>query len=199
MSATDREKWDRRYAGEPDPEDFEPRDWIVELAPRLPSRGRALDVAGGVGRHALFLAARGLDTTLVDISAVGLALARDEARRRGLALATACVDLEHDPPPAGPWDLILVCYYLNRRFLAAVPELLAPGGLFVMVHPTRRNLERHEKPPAGFLLEEGELPELVRDLEVLEASERWQANDRHEARVVARRPPGRPDYSSLTL
>jgi hypothetical protein len=58
----------------------------------------------------------------------------------------------------------------------------------VVVLPTRTNLERHSKPPAGFVLHDGELPRLVTGLETLEYSERWQENDRHEARLVARRP-----------
>ena len=46
-----------------------------------------VDIAGGAGANALWLARRGLDVTLADISPVGLALAEDECRARGVEAA----------------------------------------------------------------------------------------------------------------
>jgi hypothetical protein len=51
---------------------------------------------------------------------------------------------------------------------------------------TRRNLERHPKPPFPYLLEEGEAITLVGPLQIQSATEGWHG-DRHEARVIARR------------
>jgi SAM-dependent methyltransferase len=160
----------------------------VALAPLLPPRGRALDVAGGAGRHALWLARRGLAVTLADVSGVALAIAADRARAEGLRLATVELDLEAAPLPAGPWDVIVCAYFLDRRLLAALPAALAPGGLLAVAHATRRNLERHPRPGPSHVLEEGELPSLVRGVEVLSYEEGWLESGRHEARLVARRP-----------
>ena len=147
VSDADREKWDARYR-ERGPESRAAVE-LPHVARRrsCPRRGRALDVAGGAGRHALWLAARGLDVTLVDISAAGLALARADARRAGRARSPPSPrDLEREPLPAGPFDLVLSCYYLRRELFAAFPALLAPGGLLVYVQPTRANLQRHAAP-----------------------------------------------------
>ena len=93
-----------------------------------------------------------------------------------------------DPLPAGPWDLILQFHYLNRRLFEAYGRLLAPGGRLVVIHPTMKNLERHPKPSARFLLEEGELAGLIPSgLEVLHLVEGWSAEGRHEAVLVAQR------------
>jgi tellurite methyltransferase len=186
MSDFDREKWNRKYA-EGDPVPREPSAVLVGLDRYLPHAGRALDVAGGSGRHGIWLAERGLDVTIADVSAVGLAVARERAAAAGVQLATLETDLEAGHFPPGPWDLIVSVCYLWRPVYAAFPRELAPGGILAVVQPTVRNLQRHDKPPAGFLLEEGELPKLVPGLEVLHYVEGWLADDRHDAVIVARR------------
>ncbi|AKT43740.1 class I SAM-dependent methyltransferase [Chondromyces crocatus] len=199
----DRIRWDARWR-ERGEGPGEPSALITALAPQLPTRGRALDIAGGAGRHALWLARRGLDVTLVDISEVALTIARAapgpdvtenlgaasglDAARRG-RLHTLALDLEEAPLPPGPWDVILCFHYLQRSLFAAFPEALAPGGLLVIVHPTRTNLERHPRPSARFLLDDGELPGLLRGgLDVVRYEEGWLSEGRHEARLLARRP-----------
>ena len=185
MPLADRAKWDA--VNRASPPSFTPSPILAELDAVLPRRGRALDLAGGFGRNALALARRGLDVTLADISPVGLDLARAEASRVGLQLTTVAVDLEECAPPEGPWDLILVFHYLHRPLFARYPTLLAPGGLLVIAHPTRANLERHSKPGPRFLLDDGELPGLVPSLEIVRYDEGWHDDGRHEARLVARR------------
>jgi len=186
MAETDRIKWNTKYR-ERAAADCHPAAFLVAASDLLPRRGRALDVAGGSGRHALWLAARGLEVTICDIAEAGLALAEEEAARRGLRLQTCRVDLEQEPLPAAPWDLIVCCYFLWRPLFAVFPTALAPGGQLAFVHPTRSNLRRRPKPGARFLLEDGELPGLVEGLEILRYDEGWTAEDRHEARLVARR------------
>jgi SAM-dependent methyltransferase len=186
VSAIDRDRWNARYLAEDGVPP--PSPWLDLIAALLPRTGRALDLGGGSGRNALWLAARGLEVTLADLSDVALERAAREARARGLPLATARVDLEEDAAPPGPWDLVLCLYFLHRPLLAAAPSLLRPGGILAVAHATRRNLERHPRPGPRHVLEEGELPTLVRGLEVLRSEEGWLEGGRHEARLVARRP-----------
>ena len=187
MSDADRAKWDARYRDR-GPETTEASPFLARLGDLLPRRGRALDVAGGAGRNAVWLARRGLDVTLADVSLVGIALAREAARAAGVRVETIATDLERDPLPAGPWDVVLSFHFLRRELFSDFPRVLAPGGLLVYVQPTRRNLERHDRPPAGFLLEDAELPSLVQGLEPVSYEEGWLDEGRHEARMVARKP-----------
>jgi len=182
---SDRERWNARYAARA--ERSAPSPFLDQLDDLLPRSGRALDLAGGAGRHALWLARRGLAVTLADVSDVALAQAEVAARAEGLALTAVRVDLLASPPPAGPWDLVLCMYFLHRPLFALLPGLLAPGGILVFSHATRKNLERHPRPGPDYLLDDGELPSLVRGLEVLRLEEGWTESDRHEARLVARR------------
>jgi tellurite methyltransferase len=186
MSDFDRQKWNARYlegrhAGE------EPSLLLTSSEAHLPSSGRALDLAGGGGRHAIWLAKRGLEVTLADVSDEGLKLAQQRATAHGVSLHMVRADLETDPIPAGPWNLIVLLHYLHRPLFAEIPRVLAPGGILFFVQPTTRNLERHEKPPRPFLLEEGEAPRLIQDLEILRYEEDWLAEGRHDALIIARR------------
>jgi SAM-dependent methyltransferase len=198
VAEADRDRWNARWR-ERGREDaaLEPSTWVTSLDPVLPRAGPALDVAGGVGRHAIWLARRGLDVTLADVSDQGLALAARAAERAGCSIALLEIDLEREPVPAGPWEVVLCIHYLERSIVPAIAAALAPGGLFAFCHQTRRNLERHAHPGPAYLLHEGEATELVAraGLEVLSTSEGWGEEGRHEARVLARRAS--PDPTPL--
>ncbi|MFQ5654179.1 MAG: class I SAM-dependent methyltransferase [Planctomycetota bacterium] len=192
MSDEERQRWDHRYR-EKGVWLRQPSALLSSIEGFLPSAGRALDLGGGTGRHALWLARRGFEVTLADISEVALALATEEAARAGVPIGTVCVDLDREPIPGGPWDVILCFHYLNRGLFSAFPGGLSPGGVLLFFHPTLRNLERHERPPRRHLLEEGEILGLVTGLEILLSDEGWLEEGRHETRLVARRPRGAGD------
>ena len=187
MSLFDQQKWDAKYAASEEVP-REPSAVLRSLEDILPQSGRALEVAGGGGRNAIWLAKRGLNVTLADVSPRGLALACERAREAGVSISPLCTDLQDAPFPAGPWDLILCVCYLGRPLFSIYPEVLSPGGLLVVIQPTQKNLQRHPKPPTEFLLHDGELPELVTGLEIIRYHEGWQADGRHDAVVVARKP-----------
>ena len=82
---TDAEKWDARYRAEKHPAGAGPVGFLQELLPVLP-RGRALDIAMGAGRNAVFLAANGWHVTGVDCSRVALEKAAALAQQHGIAV-----------------------------------------------------------------------------------------------------------------
>jgi hypothetical protein len=196
----DRERWNERYR-ERDAEapgaEVHPPSPLVRMATMLPPGGVAVDLAGGDGGGALFLAERGFATTLVDVSDVALERAARLAEHRHLELRTERFDLAGlglgrvlellGPPPP---DVVTCFHHLQRPLLASVADDLPPGALFLAAIATTTNLERHERPPARFLLEPGELVELVvgdgSQLQVLHRREGW-ADDRHRAEIVVRR------------
>lgn len=193
VSTQDRIRWDERYRAR-GREVRPPSPFLTALDPLLPRgadpAGRpptALDVAGGTGRHALWLARRGLDVTLADVSPVALEIARVEAAVAAVHLRFIELDLEEQPFPPGPFDVIVSFDFLHRPLFDAFPESLAPGGLLVFSQPTRTNLERHTTPGPTHLLEDGEIPRLVKGLAVLRCEQGWFGG-RHEARLVARKP-----------
>ena len=180
-----RSSWDNRYRERSTPVD--PAAFVtVELAPLLGSPGRALDLAGGAGRHGVWLAEHGWETTMVDTSEVAIALAADRAEAAGVDIRLVHSDLTAEMLPDGPWDLVLIVHYLQRDLFLPAIDLLADDGLIAFSVATVRNLERRERPPLPYLLQEGEAPSLVDGLQILHYAEGWSIEDRHEARVVAR-------------
>ena len=185
MPTNDRRRWNRRFLK--DGWTTEPSGFLVSLDAVLPHRGRALDVAGGPGPNALWLAERGLDITLLDISDVALDMARRAAEDRRLAVSLIQIDLEVEPIPDGPWNLVVCFNYLHRPLLSTLALVLAPEGLLALELATQRNLERHAAPPREFLLEDEEVVTLIPNLEILQHDEGWW-EDRHVAHVLAKRP-----------
>ena len=130
MSAAERDKWDARYREGAYRSRTHPTALLAEWLPRLP-RGRALDVACGAGRNALYLAANGYTVTALDISSVALERGRRSAEERALSLEWLCADLDDDPKlalPAGPFDLIVWVRYVHRTLMPHLVARLAPGG-----------------------------------------------------------------------
>ena len=79
-----------------------PASWLVQHADILPREGRALDVACGRGRHAIWLVERGLKTMAVDRSPDAVSTVNEEARARQLPLIAEVVDLETGAHPFPP-------------------------------------------------------------------------------------------------
>ena len=143
-SATDADRWDRRYSAPDLVWGAEPNRRLVDEVGALPP-GRALDLGGGEGRNAAWLAARGWDVTIVDFSRVGLDRAGEMARRQGAALTAVHADLADYVPPEAAFDLVLIMYLqVPEQTLAGVlhraSRAVAPGGTLLLIGHDRDNL-----------------------------------------------------------
>ncbi|MGI9606227.1 MAG: class I SAM-dependent methyltransferase [Acidimicrobiales bacterium] len=184
---SDREHWNDRYRHADPPTDVRPPEVLAAYEHLIPHEGRALDVAGGTGDAALTMAARGLDTTLVDVSDVALDIVKDRAQRLGMTVSTERCDLTANCLPTGPWDAISCVHYLDRELLPQLGDELTHDGVLLVGIATKTNLERHARPSERFLLEADELPSLVPQLDVIDHVEQWTPSGVHEAWLAARR------------
>ncbi|QCS43269.1 bifunctional 2-polyprenyl-6-hydroxyphenol methylase/3-demethylubiquinol 3-O-methyltransferase UbiG [Natrinema versiforme] len=132
----DRDRWNDRY----EQADFDPDDDPVPALERristLPD-GRALDVATGTGRNALFLAEHGYDVDAVDISDAALERARDRAAERGVDANWIRADLADFDPGRERYDVIVVSFFAALEHLPALKDALAPGGVLIYEHHLR--------------------------------------------------------------
>ena len=190
-----RERWNERYAdGGLEPFPDAPAEWLVAHEALLHGGGRALDVACGDGRNALYLAQLGYMVDAIDVSDVAIGALRDAVDQRGLAMTIAprVVDLEREPLPAGPYDVIVTLNYLQRGLFGALENALAPGGLVVYETLGRAHVDelgRSFNP--DYLLERGELLRAFPKLEIVDHHEgvvERSGGPRGVAGLVARRP-----------
>jgi SAM-dependent methyltransferase len=163
-----------------------PAVWLQDHAALLPVSGRALDVACGRGRHALWLGERGLDVVALDRSDEAIAAVRDAATQRALPVIAVVTDLESEHYALGinAFDVILGVHYLHRPLFPALLAALRSGGLLIYETFTRAQAQRGKPTNPDFLLEEGELRRLVEPLEVVDYRE-GLFEDREVASVVA--------------
>lgn len=137
--------WDERYAGRDLVWSVEPNAFVAQECADLPP-GRALDVACGEGRNALWLAGRGWTVTAADFSAVALAKGRALAARQehGDQVTWQQADATTWSPPADQ-DLVVLAYLQladaeRRAAVRAAYEALRPGGTFLLLAHDRTNL-----------------------------------------------------------
>ena len=153
--------------------------------------GKALDVAGGVGRHALWLAERGWQVKLVDVSEAGLELARQNARKHqnpGITslLETEIADLNqvHDLGTER-YDLIVVFFYLQRQLFPALISALQPGGFLIYkTYSTEQQKFLGGPTHPLYLLEPNELLRAFSSLRILHYHE--TVKEKGVAEMVAR-------------
>ena len=140
-----REEWNRRYAGSELLWTAQPNRFLVSEAADL-RPGRALDLACGEGRNAVWLAEQGWQVTGVDFSEVGLAKARRLGAARGVEVEWVAADLLGYQPEPRAFELVLV-FYLHvpesERGLIphAAAEAVATGGTLLVVAHDSSNLE----------------------------------------------------------
>ena len=130
MSGKDRTKWNKRYRDDAYAQGVRPSELLETWIGRIPP-GRALDVACGAGRNALYLATRGFSVDAVDISREGLNRARDSTRNPGLQVNWLEHDLDDPLPLDNLYQLILVIRYVNLPLLRRLTASLAPGGYLI--------------------------------------------------------------------
>lgn len=159
MSAAEREKWDARYRDGAYEGRTHPTALLAEWLPRIP-RGRALDVACGTGRNALFLAANGYAVTSLDISSVALDRGRRAAADRGLTVEWLCADLDDDPDsalPSGSFDLVVWARYVHKTLMRHLVARLGLGGALVCEQHLKTDAAVAGPSSAEFRLAPGEL------------------------------------------
>ncbi len=140
----DREDWNSRYAGEELVWTATPNRFLVAETADLPA-GRALDLACGEGRNAVWLAARGWRVTGVDFSEVALEKARKLAEAAGVDGEWIAGDLRHYEPEPRAFDLAILFYLQvpaddRRTAVHAAAEAVAPGGTLLLVAHDSANL-----------------------------------------------------------
>jgi SAM-dependent methyltransferase len=189
----DAEAWDERYAASELVWSAGPNRFVADALADLPP-GRAVDLAAGEGRNALWLAGRGWQVTAVDFSQVAL----DKGRRVAgdAAVAWVCADVTTWRAPE-PVDLVVVAYLHlpadQRRaaFRSAVASLVPGGTFFLVGHDTTNIAEGTGGPQDPSVLSTAE--DVLADLEGLDVD---VVRAERVARLVEPEHGGEPDRTA---
>lgn len=175
-SETERKSWNQRYGRgqhlERDPNSFLLQAYRDFIAAQFPSPGTAVDVAGGTGRHSIWLAQRGWDVTLVDISDVGVKLALQDAAASGVKIRAIAADVLPYDFGREHFDVTLVFYFLERSLFPALTAALKPGGLIIYKTYTREHTKFRGCSHPMYFLEPGELRQAFSGFEILHYAEK---------------------------
>jgi tellurite methyltransferase len=197
-SNAERERWNQKYreasgasvSMAPDP--FLPQAFSEYILPLFPRGGRALDLAGGTGRHSIWLAEQGWEVTLIDISETGVEQARQNAGPLASEIHFVVNDLTgfkaaQTEFEAG-FEVVIAFFYLERRIFSEMVKAVRPGGLLLYKTYTVAQAKLPGGPKnLAYLLQAGELLQLANGdgLRVLHCSE--ETAETATAELVARK------------
>lgn len=193
--------WDRSKLTESGPSRvrlWRPAPFLAEALGIIRSRDgrgssgtpRALDVACGSGRDAVYLALEGYEVDAIDVLPDALSRAQDLARRSGMQIRTIARDLEQDRSlPVGRYDLVTVFRYLHRDLFPALRAAVAPGGYiaYETFHEQNRQTGLRPSNPAH-LLQTGELARAFDGFAIVLSRDAVEREGRFFSALLARRP-----------
>jgi len=179
QSNDQRARWDLKYEQglpsltEPDPFFISAYERFV--TPSIPKPGVArvaLDLAGGLGRHALWLASRSWQVTVVELSDVAIGKLRQAALELNVNVDLFAGDAAEYKLEPAHFDLVVLFYHLDRSLFPKIVSALKPGGLLICKMSLRWDSGESLMTATTNPLQRNELPSLLPELDVLHHQER---------------------------
>jgi SAM-dependent methyltransferase len=185
-----RSHWDLKYEqGLPSlerPDPFFVSAFNEFVSDQFPHGGAVLDLAGGIGRHALWLAKRNWQVTVVDISEVAIRKLDQKALQLDLTLDLFALDAMDYQFKPGYFDLIVMFYHFDRDICPRVFSALKPGGLLICKSSLSWNLYEGSAPANIRPLGKNEILSLLPELRAVHHQER-PVRDRGVVEYVGRK------------
>jgi 2-polyprenyl-3-methyl-5-hydroxy-6-metoxy-1,4-benzoquinol methylase len=165
---SDQKRWDKKYKDKESVLGPETNPFLRRHIRLLP-KGKALDIATGEGKNAVFLAQQGFDVEAVDISKFGLGKAQKLAKESGVKIRTLHAELDHYQVEEGRYDLITDFYFLDRRLIPGIKRGLKKGGrvVFETYLMEQMSLSNEGLKNPRYLLKSNELLNLFRGFRIL--------------------------------
>ncbi len=185
------EKWNERYRTDTRFSDAPVRSLVRLNSNLLPSSGRALEIAGGLGKTTDFLQRSGLDVVELDISLTALKHAQSVNSLPNYIVA----DVRHFPLVSVQFDVICNFYFLDRDIFQLIDRYLLPGGLLFFETMTIEMQTIKPDMPSEKLLQPGELRSVFNFYKFLYYFEGWTDSDHGKKKAIAQLIARKPDHS----
>ena len=169
-------KWNSRYL-EREVESRQVSEVLEQNQHLLPRRGKALEIACGLGANALFLAEQGLEVDAWDISPVAIKKLDQYCSSHNILINTQVCDVNTHTIDAEYYDVIVVSYFLERKLAPELIRALRPGGLLFYQTHIRDKVDDEGPANEDFLLARNELLNLFSDLTTLVYREEGRVGD----------------------
>ncbi|CAM2774424.1 class I SAM-dependent methyltransferase [Helicobacter burdigaliensis] len=155
----DKIKWNEKYSKNNTP--GSPLELLVDFIQKA-KKGKALDIACGLGRNSLFMRDCGFIVDSIDISDIGLENLQNEPN-----IHTFCEDLDDFNIPRDSYHLICNSYFLQRKLFLGINEGLKQGGILVfetfLYNPSLSDFSTNP----SYFLQPNELLDSFKNLEIL--------------------------------
>jgi tellurite methyltransferase len=164
----DQKRWDKRFKGKKFAFGKEANSFLRRYISFLP-KGKALDLAAGEGRNAVFLAQHGFQVDAVDISEVGLRKIQELAGKKEVKVHTILADLDTYLIKRGEYDLIMNLYFLNRRLIPKMKKGVKRGGMVIFETYLLEHRKLHTGGPKNpkYFLKPNELLKLFKGFRIV--------------------------------
>ncbi|MBI4041058.1 MAG: class I SAM-dependent methyltransferase [Deltaproteobacteria bacterium] len=184
-----KEMWDQFYGKAEFQYSQEPIDLLKNYHPYL-RKGKALDLAMGEGRNAIFLARQGFHVLGLDISDVAIQKAKKWAYLENVPIEVKAVDVDMYVFPLMRFDTIILSYFKPiPRYYSEIARALVQGGTVAIENYTTEQLVR--TPIAGFCNQDyfypNELLKNLKELQILYYHERF-LNGFYIVQCIAKKP-----------
>jgi len=189
-SEEDKKRWNKRYNTKEYVYGKEPIKFLKDNINIL-TRGKALVLAMGEGRNAIFLAGNGFAVDGCDISEVAVEKSKLLAGRNNVQLNAFVADLEKYKIPTNKYDLITCIYYTQRNLIPQIKDGLKKGGMVLFETYTIDQLKYGADAPGpknpAYLLKHNELLDFFRDFHILYYREGEIAENKSVASLIAQK------------
>jgi 2-polyprenyl-3-methyl-5-hydroxy-6-metoxy-1,4-benzoquinol methylase len=164
-----------------------PAQFLVDNISLIPC-GRALDIAMGTGRNAIYLAKMGFRVEGVDASSEKIEVALERARMEDVSILAREEDLEKIPYiEEEAYDLVICFNYLQRSLMPQIKNWVKTGGTLMYETYTIDQQQLGKPKSPDHLLKHNELLHTFQDFCVVRYREGIIGGKRAIASIIAQK------------
>ena len=160
-------KWLDKYKRGCKESDFYPDDFLLESQRFIPTNGKVLDLACGIGRNSVYLAKKKYNVDALDGSSVAISFLKEECVRENLTINILLEDVELYKLPSDYYDIIIVARFHKMDYISEIVRSCKSGGIIIYAIFNKLRLIEIDDYDNNSVIRHGELSKLFPEQEIL--------------------------------